>query len=478
VTEAERTPTLSKRLFWALVTPVALLVVVGTVLGAQLFRMASDAHAVDHSDQVVAAANDALKHILDQETGLRGYLVTRDPIFLEPFEHARVTQALDSLSDQVADNPTQLRRVEEMRRRYQRWILSAEPAAHDLSKFEESRLLDSMFVRKKEMDAIRESLRAFIESEHELRHERAVASAKSYDTTRFSLVALVLLASVVLGVVSRRQLSAIAESYGVAMDKELAAKRLMEDETWVRTGQAVVATSFQGDRSLAELGERGLRALAEHVGADVGALFTAEGGRWTRCAGFGVDGATEGSFAKGEGLVGRAALRDEVLHVTDVPNGYLKVRSGTGESDVTEILLAPAFTDGQSFAVVELGFLRKVEPKTKELLDRVGDAVAVAVRSAEYKARLRDLLEESQRQGEELQAQQEELQAQQEELRVANEELEEQSNALREANARSEERQEELVTVNSRLSEQQAALVAAQQRVLEKAEEAERASRT
>lgn len=478
MTPADRRKTLSKRLLWALVTPMALLVVVGTVLALQVVRMANDARAVDHSDQVVAAANDALKNILDQETGLRGYLVTRDPVFLEPFEHARVSEALDSLADKVSDNPPQVRRVDEMRRRYLRWIASAEPAAHDLSKFEESRLLDSMFVRKKEMDAIRESLRAFIESEHVLRHERATASAKSYDSTRFSLFALVLLASAVLGVVSRRQLAAIAETYTVAMEKEFAAKRLMEDETWVRTGQALVATSFQGDRSVAELCERGLRALAEHVGAEVGAIFTSEAGRWTRCAAFGVDGAAESSFAKGEGLVGRAALQDEVLHVTDVPRGYFKIRSGTGETDAAEVVLAPAFTDGQGFAVVELGFLRKVDAKTLDLLDRVGDSVAVAVRSAEYKGRLRDLLEESQRQGEELQAQQEELQAQQEELRVANEELEEQSNALREANARSEERQEELVTVNSRLSEQQAALVAAQERVLVKAEEAERASRT
>lgn len=474
----DRTPTLTRRLFWALVTPVALLVVVGSVLAAQLFRMASDSRAVDHTDLVVASANDALKNMLDQETGLRGYLVTRDPSFLEPFEHARVPQTLDALSALVSDNPTQLHRVEEMRQSYQRWIATAEPAAHEPSKFEEARLLGSMHGRKKEMDAIRESLRDFLETERELRHARAIASAASYDSARFSLVALVLLASAVLGVVSRRQLSAIAETYTVAMAKELAAKRVVEDETWVRTGEAVVATSFQGDRSLAELAERGLSMLAQHVGADVGAFFTAEAGGLTRCASFGLAEAGTTTFAKGEGLVGRAALRDEVLHVTDVPGGYFKLRSGTGETDAVELLLAPAFTDGMGFAVVELGFLRKVDARTIELLDRAGDAIAVAVRSAEYKARLRDLLEQSQRQAEELQAQQEELQAQQEELRVANEELEEQSHALREANARSEERQEELVTVNSRLSEQQVALIAAQKRVMEKAEEAEKASRT
>ena len=57
---------------------------------------------------------------------------------------------------------------------------------------------------------------------------------------------------------------------------------------------------------------------------------------------------------------------------------------------------------------IELAFLRPVPEKVIDLLKSVSTGIAVAVRSAEYKTRLRDLLEESQRQAEELQTQQEE----------------------------------------------------------------------
>ena len=133
-------------------------------------------------------------------------------------------------------------------------------------------------------------------------------------------------------------------------------------------------------------------------------------------------------------------------------------------------MLVPAQNEKVTHAVIELGFLKPVEPRILDLLRRVGDNVAIAVRSTMYKERLRDLLEESQRQSEE-------LQTQQEELRVTNEELAEQTNALREANVQSEERQEELEQSNARLEEQTSALQLAQQAVTEKAAEAERATR-
>ena len=69
------------------------------------------------------------------------------------------------------------------------------------------------------------------------------------------------------------------------------------------------------------------------------------------------------------------------------------------------------------------------------------------MRSANYRAHLQNLLEETQRQSEE-------LQSQSEELRVNNEELEEQSRALRESQARLEQQQAEMEQTNAQLEEQ------------------------
>ena len=98
-------------------------------------------------------------------------------------------------------------------------------------------------------------------------------------------------------------------------------------------------------------------------------------------------------------------------------------------------------------AVFELGFLRQVRAEEEELLARLSDQIAIAVRSSKDRTRLEELLEETQRQSEE-------LQAQQEELRVNNEELEEQGQALKASQLRLETQQAELEETNAQLEEQ------------------------
>jgi PAS domain S-box-containing protein len=55
------------------------------------------AEAARHSDQVLAASNGLERRVVDLETGLRGYLITRDEAFLAPYLMAR-----DSMPVQVA----------------------------------------------------------------------------------------------------------------------------------------------------------------------------------------------------------------------------------------------------------------------------------------------------------------------------------------------------------------------------------------
>jgi CheY-like chemotaxis protein/signal transduction histidine kinase len=159
------------------------------------------------------------------------------------------------------------------------------------------------------------------------------------------------------------------------------------------------------------------------------------------------------------------------------------VSSGTGRAAPGELLVAPAIIDGAIQAVIELGFFRRTSEIDRELLDRVSETLAAAIRGARDRTKLEELLEETQRQSEELQTQAGELQAQQEELRVNNEELEEQSRALKESQARLENQQNELEQINANLEEQtqllehqKDALQQAQAALTEKAAELERSN--
>ena len=68
---------------------------------------------VEHTDRVINNANEAVKLTVDLETGMRGYLLSGDEQFLDPYEVAkpRIDVALNTLLELTADNPVQTDRL-------------------------------------------------------------------------------------------------------------------------------------------------------------------------------------------------------------------------------------------------------------------------------------------------------------------------------------------------------------------------------
>ncbi len=64
---------------------------------------------VEHTDRVINNANEAVKLTVDLETGMRGFLLSGDEHFLDPYETAkpRIDVALNTLLELTADNPVQ-----------------------------------------------------------------------------------------------------------------------------------------------------------------------------------------------------------------------------------------------------------------------------------------------------------------------------------------------------------------------------------
>jgi CHASE3 domain sensor protein len=442
---ADQKANLERRLRRALVLPAAIVFVLALVLGVQVERRVDYQQWVEHSELVLRNLADLEKEILDQEAGLRAFLLTKDEKYLEAYRRARPTVQLDELEVLVHDNLSSQARVREIRQRYERWRNSR--AAPIMADSEDS-LPASVREGKQLMDSLRAAIFGLQASELDLRHDRVAAASSSITTTRVVFVVLFLLAAGVLALMSRSQLAAVAAFYDNLVDLERRAREETEQQRWVRTGEAQLVGKMLGEQTVEQLGEQTLRALAQYAGADVGALFVREVEGWACCATLGIDaraGQTK-PLAFAEGPVGRAATEKRVIHMKEVPRGYLHVRSGVGEHSVVELVVVPAISDDEVLGVLELGFLRPPDERVLDLLSRASSVAGSAIRSATYRRRLRELLAESQQQAEE-------LQTQQEELRVTNEELEQQSEALREARQVLEERQEHLERTNATLEE-------------------------
>ena len=94
---------------------IPLLCLLGTVVTYTLLqqKMLAAQIYVAHTNQVLATSQSSLISLLNAETGVRGYYITKDKVFLQPYNLAitKVDPTLVGLEQLVADNPNQLTRA-------------------------------------------------------------------------------------------------------------------------------------------------------------------------------------------------------------------------------------------------------------------------------------------------------------------------------------------------------------------------------
>lgn len=402
----------------------------------QLLRSSNESVVQTHT--VIVAIDRLLVDVQDAETGQRGFLLTGDERYLDPYNRAvtQVQTRLQQIEGLIDHSDSQRWRFEELR-------------GYIKTRFNELDVILGIFRNegqasaiaganlergKAEMDAIRRVISELREEERDLRVERLAAMDSAY---RVAFVTSGL--SGFLGIVLTLIIAAL-------MRRSTLARRR---EQWLQGAQLDLGSVVMGEQSTRELGQNILRFLTAHLGAVAGTLYMRDGDRYALTAAHGVPEGTSlpHHIDLNDSLFGQVLSDHRPVTVGEVPDGYIAFGSSLGQQTPRFLTLAPALLEGKVKAVVELGFLHPAGDHILELLEQSSGTIAAAIRSAEFRTQLRTLLSETQRQAEE-------LQVQSEELRVSNEELEEQSRALKESQSRLEQQQAELEQTNSQLEEQ------------------------
>ncbi|MEM7017927.1 MAG: response regulator [Pseudomonadota bacterium] len=226
-----------------------------------------------------------------------------------------------------------------------------------------------------------------------------------------------------------RTLTGVGEAVQQMIESLRTATQASENSAWIKTNRADLNDTLRGEQNLTALGNKVISFLANCVDAQVGTfyllrdehgedvlkLFASHAYFWRKDA--------SNEFKLGEGLIGQAALEGKSMVLTQVPEGYIPIKSGIGEGQPAQLLIMPFFYEDSLEGVIELA---KFEPFTDlqlEFLELIVPSLGSSVYTAEAGSRMQELLEQSQAQSEELQSQSEEMQSQSEELRQANEEL-------------------------------------------------------
>ena len=388
----------------------------GAVAYFNLRTLRDNNQKIVHSQEVIMALDELFSSAQDAETGQRGFLLTNNEKYLEPYKSAllAIPPRLDEIAQLTSDNLAQKPRIAALKLHIGAKLAELKETI-DLSR---TQGLDAALAvvnsdrGKAEMDAVRAQLAAMSQEEAELRSKRL---AEMNDAQKTALVSSLL--SGALGIL-------LTATIGFLIRRATLARRR---EEWLQSGQVGLASAMIGDQRIEQLGNSILEFLARYLGAVAGALFVSASGDFRRASTYGVPKTADipTQFKRREGLLGQAAVENRPLHIGEVPEGYLAFGSALGQDKPKHLVIFPGSIDGNVNSVIELGFLRPVDESVIVLLEQASASVAIAVRSANYRSELQSLLEETQRQAEE-------LQTQSEELRVSNEELEEQGRALKE----------------------------------------------
>ncbi|PSN78805.1 two-component system sensor histidine kinase/response regulator, partial [filamentous cyanobacterium CCP4] len=468
-----------------------------TLLGAVAYRTTTrlirNAEREKTSYQVLGYLDELEAELANAETGQRGYLITGQAQYLEPYNQAvaEVDALYDALGRLTRDDPAiynrllELRplidaRLDRLREGIQRRNAGGFAAAQGFVLTDEGRQL---------MEQLRDQIADLRLEEEDLLEERAEQAQLSAQQTLYTIAvgipaSFVLLTLVGWGLsrnISRplRELSDTAERLAagdLSLDLPESTSqdetgtltrtfnqmvtnlrqtiRANEEQRWLKSNLADLSQQTQGQRSLETLANQVLTYIAPLVDAQQGLLYVldadSEPPRLKLLSSYAYQERKHLSneFALGEGLVGQCALEQQRILLTEVPGDYIRIRSGLGAAPPLNIVVLPVLFEHQVQGVIELASFQRFTDLQLTFLEEASAVAGVMINAIAAYLQTQHLLEKSQ-------VLTEELRQQQEELLHSNQLLEERTQSLQESEYILQQQQEELQQSNEELQQQQ-----------------------
>ncbi len=82
------------------------------------------------------------------------------------------------------------------------------------------------------------------------------------------------------------------------------------------------------------------------------------------------------SFKYGHGLPGQVAMNKELLNLKNVPQKYLTIMSGLGDSSPKHLMIFPLVINGETVAVVELASFSYFDAQTEKVLKQCASSLS------------------------------------------------------------------------------------------------------
>lgn len=460
---------------------------------------------VRHSNDIIENLNSILSAVKDAETAQRGYLLSGDPSFLDPYENTKgkSTGLINYISSQTIDNPFQQKNVAQLKLDVEKRMSFLE---QNLQQKRDKGSVNSedLFKGKIYMDYIRSNIETMQDT------ERKLLEARVSNLNRLAAITppiIILTALLAIGITlffykkvstdfdektklqselekkneeTENRINAIESvatqisdgNYQIRLDKitqdglgnlvgslNRMAESLqhsfdqLQEKEWLQTGVVRLNNKMVGEKTVQSLAADILESVSEYTESQVAALYILEeDGRLHIRGSYALDeNEIKKSFQIGEGSIGRCLQSGTITLLKNIPDDEITISYATGKTKPRNIVAVPIIKDNRAIGVMEFGSLTNYTPKHLEFLKSISGNTGTAFYGAQNRKRLQNLLEETQ-------AQSEELQTQHAELENMNAELEAQTQKLQASEEELRVQQEELLQSNQELEERAALL--------------------
>ncbi|MCX2452889.1 response regulator [Pedobacter sp. PLR] len=460
----------------------------------------TSAELVRHSNEVITGLEEIISTLKDAETGQRGYLLTGENVFLDPYDGAkqRAIVLLQNIGHLTRDNPLQQKQVAKLdeiitgRLDVLEKTISIKQRGGNVSVAE-------LMNGKTYMDSARAVISNMEKEENRLLEERTADMNKlSRFTPMLILVAAMLAIMITIFFYRKviydfnerlkledelkeknedidRRIEVVREiaskissgDYEVRADEEgedglgsvavsLNAMAeslkysfaLLEDKEWLQSGVASLNDQMVGEKSVPELANDILESIVAHTSSHVAAFYLLEEeSHLELIAGYALlEREKKQTLKLGEGLAGQAWKSAKQILINDIPDEELTISYAAGNTKPRNVVAVPVFRHEELVGILELGSLNTFNPLQLEFLNTISTNIGIAIHVSQNRKKLQEFLEETQ-------AQAEELQAQHSELEGLNAELEAQTQKIQTSEEELRVQQEELLQSNQELEE-------------------------
>ncbi len=193
-------------------------------------------------------------------------------------------------------------------------------------------------------------------------------------------------------------------------DEEVLHKANEEKQKWFNDGITIISDVLKSSQdNTKHLADNIIKTLVKFLDISLGGIYMTELTddkkiiyRLIAAYAYSEEKFIDKSFYSAESLVGSCASEKRTIYMSSIPEEYIKILSGLGQSAAQSLILIPLVYNNEVFGVLELASLKEISKYEQEFLKKAADNIANTLSLTQISSQTQNLIEKSSLQAYEL----------------------------------------------------------------------------